>query len=120
MEWAALGTTAGGSADYYRHGHPRTPVHLACHVDDLVKTTGNEVNELHLRDGSHPHQRRSDRGPDDGGLGHGRIDHALRSELFQQARADFEGPTVCSHIFAQEEYGLVALHLFTNGLPYCF
>ena len=52
------------------------------------------------------------------GLGHGRIDDALGAELFQQARTDLECSAVGSHIFAKEEDGLVALHLFTYSLTY--
>ena len=119
MKWPALGASTGGTTDHYWHRHPHAPVHLVGHVDDLVKATGDEVDELHLRNRTHAHQGCPDGGTDDGGLGHGCIDDAIRSELFQEARADFECSPVGSHVFTEQEDGLVAAHLLTYCLANC-
>src|SRR6266705_3506536 len=57
MEWSALDATAGGTTNDHRHGNTGAPVHLCCHVDDLIEAAGDEVDKLHLSDGTHAHQR---------------------------------------------------------------
>src|SRR5260370_17472507 len=55
MEWTTLYAAAGRATNDYRHGHASAPVHLVRHVDDLIESGGNEVDELHPSDGTHTH-----------------------------------------------------------------
>src|SRR5450631_3394183 len=119
MEWATLGASAGWAANDDRDGHPHAPVHLRCHVDNLVKTAGNEINKLHFGDRAHPHQGCTHGGPNDRRLSHRRIDHTVRTEFFYQTSADLESSTVRTNIFAQQEDRLITTHLFANGLTNC-
>src|SRR6266704_567869 len=111
VERATLGTTARWTTNDYGNGHTYAPVHLAGHVDDLVKAAGNEVDELHLSDGTHT---------DNGCFGHGGIDDALRPKFFQQACAHLECAAIVTHILTEEEDGFITTHLLANGLPDCF
>src|SRR5579863_1540732 len=116
MKWAAFGAAAGGAANDQRRWYAAAPVKLARHVDNLVKTAGNEVDKLHLGDGAHTHDGRANRGTNDGSFRHRRINHTLRPELFQQAHVDFERASISANIFAEQENGLIAAHLFAHGL----
>src|SRR6185312_15228983 len=116
MERTTLRATTGRPTNDHRHRHTRAPVHLACHVDDLVEATGDEVDELHLRNGTHAHQGRPYSGTDDGRFRHRRIYHALGTKLLQETGAYFECAAVRAYIFSQEEYGLITSHLFANSL----
>src|ERR1700726_1267171 len=98
VEWATFRATAGRATNDYRYRHTRAPVHLGRHVDDLVKAAGDEIDKLHLGDGTHSHQRRAHSRTNDGGLGHRRIDHALRPKLFQEARADLERTAIAAYV----------------------
>src|SRR6266704_1217419 len=111
MEWATVNDTSGRAANDDGDGHTRTPGHLARHVDDLVEAAGDEVDKLHLGDGTKTHERRTYSGADDSGFSHRGIDDTLRSKLFQQASADFERTAVDAHVFTKQEHCLVTLHL---------
>src|SRR5437764_4842886 len=77
VEWSALDASTRGAANDHRHRHACAPVHLICHIDDLIETTGNEIDELHFGDWSHAHQRRTYSRADDCIFSHWSIDNTL-------------------------------------------
>ena len=77
VEWPALDASARGTTNDHRDRHTSAPVHLICHIDDLIEATGNEVDELHFGDWPHAHQRRTHGGADDCIFSHWSIDNTL-------------------------------------------
>src|SRR6266496_3617198 len=120
MERTTFRAAPGWATDHNRDRHTHTPIHLCRHIDDLVKTAGDEVDELHLSDWAHAHQRSAHGGANNRRFGHRSIDNTIWPELFQQARADLKGSSVFSNIFTQEEDRLIAPPLFANPIAYCF
>src|SRR5437762_1844427 len=59
VKWSALDASTRGATNDHRYRHACAPVHLICHIDDLIETTGNEVDELHFGNWPHAHQRRA-------------------------------------------------------------
>src|SRR6266516_2936829 len=83
MEWSALDATAGGTTNDHRHWNTGAPVHLCCHVDNLIEAAGDEVDKLHLSDGTHAHQRSAYGRADDSSFSHRCIDNSFWSKLFK-------------------------------------
>src|SRR5436305_902102 len=84
---------------------------LRRHRDELVPGAGDEVGELHLRDGTHTHDRRARARADDRRLGQRRVDHAPVPELLLEAERDLERAAVDADVLADHEHALVAPHL---------
>src|SRR5579859_6350171 len=116
MKGSTLYTTTGWSSDDYRNWHADTPVHLRCHINDLVKATGDEVNKLHLSDRTHTHQGGTDGRTNNCRFRHRSIDHTLRAKFLQQACTYTESPPISPHVLTQEKNGFISTHLFANGL----
>ena len=55
MEWSTLDASTRGTTNDHRNRHAGAPVHLICHVDNLIEATGDEVDELHFSDWPHAH-----------------------------------------------------------------
>src|SRR5579884_3771730 len=120
MERAAVCAAARGAANDHRRRDAAAPVHLARHIDELVEAAGDEVDKLHLGNGSHAHNGCSDGAADNSVLGHRRINHPLRPKFIQEARAHLERAAVSAHVLAEQEYSLVTAHLFAHSLADCF
>src|SRR2546428_5107785 len=74
------------------------PAALGGEIGDLVEGAGNEVDELHFRDGPHPHQRCADGGPDDPRLGNRSVNHPLLAEPLQEPLRYLEGAAVDANV----------------------
>src|SRR5581483_3728601 len=100
------------------HRHRRAPakMRLGQHVGDLIEGAADEVHELELRHGTQPGERRAKAGVDDGHLGDGRIDHALRAEAVDESVGDLEGTAVDADVFANAEHRGIPLHLLPDPL----
>ena len=97
---------AVGPAEHDRAAHlpARHVERLGRRVDDLVDRLHGEVPGHELDDRP---QARHGRAHADAGkplLGDGRIDHALRPELLEQALADLVGALVLRHLLAHQEH----------------
>ena len=68
---------------------------------DLVEALEGEAGELDLADGAQPVQCHAHRGADDGGLGQGTVDHALRAELPLQVVGDAKHAAVHAHVLTR-------------------
>ena len=55
-----------------------------------------------------------------GRLGDGRIDHALRAKVVNEAVSHFERAAVNTNVFTNAEDRGIRLHLFPESLPDCF
>src|SRR6476646_7554990 len=90
---------------------PGPPALLRRDGDELVPAAGDEVRELHLRHGTHPHDRGAGAAADDRSFGERRVDHAPRPELLLEPERDLEGTAVDADVLADQEDALVAPHL---------
>ena len=79
--------------------------------DELIPRARDEIRELHLRDRTHAHDRRTGARADDRGLGKRRVDHAPVSEFFLEAQRHLERAAVHADVLADHEDTLVAPHL---------
>src|SRR6266540_7057655 len=111
MERTAREAAAGRAADDHRHRSAGAPALLRVDRDELVPRAGDEVRELHLRDGPHAHDRRARAGADDRRLSERRVDHAPRPELLLEAERHLEGAAVDADVLADHEDALVTAHL---------
>src|SRR6202140_4999216 len=98
-----MNVTAARPAQNERGGRAPQVVRFRDHVADLVEGAADEVHELKFGDGAHAGQRRSEGRADDGGLGDGRIDHALGSEAVDETDGDFAPQTVNADLYAEAE-----------------
>ena len=92
-------------------GVPGAVVLLGGHGDEVVPRARDEVGELHLGDGPHPHQRRAGRAGDDRRLRERHVDHAPGTELLLEAVGHLERAAVDADVLAEHEHALVAPHL---------
>jgi hypothetical protein len=100
-----LTAAPGGHADDQRNAE-LTAGHVAEGggvVHDLVEGEEAEVDGHHLDDRSHPAERRSDTGPDEGRLRQRGVVHALGAELREQPVADGEGAAIAADVLAHQE-----------------
>ena len=109
VERPAVHAAAGRAADDERHADAGAVARLGGEVRDHVEGARDEVDELHLGHGPHPHHRGPDRGADDGGLGDRRVDDALLAELGDEAVGHLEGAAVDADVLAEQEDALVPL-----------
>src|ERR1700687_3600733 len=116
MKWSAVHTAAGWPA--HHDGRRRSPkiMSLGDIIGELIETAGDEVDELHFRDGPQAEITHAASRANDGALAYGRIDNALPAETLEQSFAGFEGAAIHAHVFSQEDHGGIAFHLFEHGL----
>ena len=107
---------AAWHADHHRHlGLAAEHVaDLRRVVDDLVVGDEREVDRHHLDHRSQAEHRRADGGADDDLFGDGRVDHALGAELVEQAVGDAIRAAELADVLADQEDGVVALHLLAQ------
>jgi len=115
---AAMRAAAGRAANDQRQGNAGTPVHLARHVDNLVKTRSDKVNKLHFGNRTHAHQCRANCRTDNRGLRHWCINYTLSTKFFQKTCTDLKSTAIATNIFTKQEYRFITQHFFTNGLAY--
>ena len=85
------------------------------HVDH-TRTTPT----LKFGDRTHPGERSPKGRTHNRGLGNGRVDHTLRTELVDKAIGDLEGATIDANVFANTKDRGIGFHLFPQALPDCF
>src|SRR5512139_1591770 len=86
-------------------------------VHDLVETAGDEVDELHLEDRTHPLDRQPDACPHDQRLGDGHVDHPVGAVLLLQPRGRLEGAAQHSDVLPHQKDIPVPRQLLVHGLP---
>ncbi len=109
---------AVGAAEHDRAAHLAAR-HVQClgrGVDDLVHRLHGEIEGHELDDRPQPVQRRAHRHAGEAVLGDRRVDHALGTELVQQALADFVGALILRDLLADQEHIGVAAHLQRHGV----
>src|ERR1035437_8486865 len=116
MERAAADVASAWATHYHRTGEPRAVARSRDVVRQHVVRAGDEISELHLRDGAHPHVRGSRRRADDRDFGERRVDHAIRTEPGLQALGDLECATERADVLTEAEHRGVALHLLEQRL----
>jgi hypothetical protein len=79
--------------------------------DEPVERDADEVDEHHLDDRAVATHRGADGCAEEAGLGDRRIQHALRSELLQEALGDLERPSAAGDVLAETEHLRVCRHL---------
>ncbi len=89
-------------------------------VGQHVVGAGDEIDELHLRDGPEPHVGRAGGGADDGRFRDRRVDDSLLTEPLEETFRHLERAAVSTDVFAQDEDVFVALHLLQHALANCF
>ena len=105
---------AGWQPQHDRHRRARAVALLGRHRDEVVPGARDEVGELHLRDGPHPHQGGPGRACDDRRLREGHVDHAPGTELVLEPQGDLEGAAVDAHVLAEHEHPIVTPHLLSE------
>src|SRR5581483_8225361 len=111
MERAAGEAAAGREPHDDRHRRPCPVELLRRDRDQLVPGARDEVRELHLGDGAHPHQRGAGARADDRRLRERRVDHAPGTELLLEPERDLERAPVDADVLADHVHALVAAHL---------
>jgi len=117
MGGGELLAAAGCRADDHRHGELAVEhvVHFSHVVDDSVHGHKSEVDGHDLGDGAQAGHCRADGRAGDHHLGDGRIAHAARAELVQEATGDGIRAAPDADLFAHDEDTLVALHFFAQS-----
>ena len=120
VEWPAPHVPAAGTT----HDDGRRQSGPVARRGDVIRQhvvgTGDEVDELHLRNGPEAHVRRAGRGADDRRLGDRRVDHARFAETLGESLGDLECAAIQSDVFAEDEDAIVALHLLPEPLAQRF
>src|SRR5439155_10653105 len=89
---------------------------LRRHFGDLVEGAGDEVGELHLHHGTHPHHGRADGGAYEPGLGQRRVQYPPLAVLLLEPLRDPEGSAVRADVLAHQKDPFVAGHFFIERL----
>ena len=116
MERPAREAAAGREPDDDRDRRAHPVELLRSHGDQLVPGAGDEVGELHLRDGAHAHDRGAGATADDRGLRKRCIDHAPRAELLLEAQRHLEGAAVDADVLTHHEDAFVSAHLLSEAV----
>ena len=118
VEQPAVDAGPGRQPDH--HGDARAPAVAIAEggsgVDDLIEAAGDEVGELHLRDGAKPEDGRSDGSADDERLGDRCVDDSGGAVFLEKTTRRAEGPAEPSDILSEDEHGRVPFHLLVEGL----
>src|SRR5215831_13186033 len=116
MKWPAVHAAAARAANDDRDAGAPAVAAFRREICDLVEGARNEVGELHLRNGTHTHQRSAYGCADDGRFRDRRVDDALFTKLFQHAGGDLECSAVNADVFTKDEDAFVLLHLLPDAL----
>ena len=84
---------------------------LGRRVDDMVDGLHREVEGHELDDGPQAGERRANAQAREARLRDGRVDHAARAELVEQALRDLIRALIFRDLLAHDEHGIVAPHL---------
>ena len=82
----------------------------------MVDRLHGEVPGHELDDRLEAGKGRADADSGKGIFGDGRVDHARRSELIEQALGDFIGALILADLLAHDEHRRIAAHLFGHGV----
>src|SRR5712672_205555 len=85
-------------------------------IGELVEAASDEIDELHLADGTQAEVTHAAGRADDGAFADRGVDHALPAEALKQAFAGLERAAVDADVFADDHYGGVAFHFLEHGL----
>ena len=109
---------AVGPAKDDRAGHlpARHVARLGRRIDDLVDRLHREVEGHELDDRPQPGKAGADPDPGEALLGDRRVDDPPGAEFLQQALADLVGALIFGDLLAHQEHGVVAPHLFGDGV----
>src|SRR5580692_368758 len=116
MKRPAMHAAARRSADDHRNRSVPQVVRFGDEVRYLIEAAGDEVDELHFRDGPQAKETHSTGRADDGCFADGSFNHAFTAKFSEEALGDFECAAVNADIFADGDDGRVACHFFEHGL----
>src|SRR5437667_10453251 len=120
MKWTRSHTRTTRSAKDRRNVRAPAIAALGRIVREHVKAAGNKIDELKFGDRPQAHQGRAASRADNRGFSDRRVDHTLWAKLIDDSIGDFEGAAIDADVFADQEHGWVALHLFPNALANSF
>src|SRR5678815_3817260 len=111
--------THARSAWTTKHGRdPSAPAiaTLSCIICQQVKSRRNEIDELKLGNGFHPHQSCAACRTDYRAFGDRSVNNSLLAVLVDKAIGNFESSTISANIFANDKDCWVTFHLFPDTL----
>ena len=111
-----MDAAAGGAANDDGSGSVPEIVTFGDEIGELVKTAGDEIDELHFGDGAQAKIAHAACSADDGAFADGRIDDALPAEFFEQSFAGFKRAAIHTDVFADEHDAGIGGHFFEHGL----
>src|SRR5262249_12052559 len=120
VERSAVDASAARSANHDGDAGPPAVPALRCEIRNLVESAGDEIRELHLRNGPHSHERRANSGSHNSRFRNWSVDHAPLAEAFKHAGCDFKGPTINANVLTEYEDTFIFFHFFQNTLANCF
>src|SRR6266542_1896069 len=112
------GTQARATRSTENRGDISTPAiaRLRCVVRQQIKTRGNKVDKLELRNGPHSHQGSTAGGADNCAFRNRRVNHASLAKLINQPVGYFKCAPVRAHVFTYNKHSRVAFHFFPDTL----
>ena len=113
---AAVDAAPRRSADDDRRRLSPTVAVLRGHVRQLIESAADEIDELHLGDGTQPHHRGPDGRADDRRFGDRGVDHPLLAEPLEETVGDLERAAVDADVLAEEEHPVVRFHFLPEAL----
>src|ERR1035437_4282988 len=116
VEGPAVHPASAGPADDHRHADARAVAVLGREVREEVEGARDEVDELHLGDGTHAAHRRADGAAHDRLFGERRVEDALFPEPLLQPFRHLEGAAVDADVLPEDEDARIAFHLLEEGL----
>src|SRR5271170_2766818 len=116
MEWAAVNAAARGTPDDDGRGSSPEVMTFGDEIRELIKTAGDEIDELHFGDGAQAEIAHPTGRADDGAFTDGSIDDAFPAEFLEKTFAGFKSSAVDADVFANENHGGVGGHFFKHGL----
>src|SRR5690606_3260913 len=116
VERASTHVTSAGATHHHGAGKKGAIPGRGYVVREHVIRIRDEVNELHLCNGTHSHVRGSCRCPYDCHLGYRGVYHAILAELRLKSVGHLEGAAVLADVLAEKEHVLVAFHLLGECL----
>src|SRR5947209_17151443 len=120
MKWSGVNAASAWTTKHSRDVCAPAIATLRCIVGQHVKPCGDEVYELKLRDGSHPHKRRTASRADNRRFRNRRVNHTVFAKLVQESIRHLERTAIDAHVLAYAEDRSIALHLFPDALTYRF
>src|SRR5258705_122017 len=107
---------AGRAADDDGSGGVPEIVAFGDVIGELLEAAGDEIEDLHLADGTQAEIAHAESRADEVALANGSDNDTLPAETLEKAFAGLERAAVDTHVFADDHYGGVAFHLLEHGL----